>query len=265
METHTINDIRVKPVKIPKVDKEHIRGYDMFPELYANIYLMARKKSGKTSVIHNILKKCIDKNTTLFVFCSTHNKDNTWIEIKKSLEKRKINAEFYLSIKDGGTNILAEIINDLQHQDSESESSSEEECEILHFCEKRKVYKRKPKPPKMLSPKYLFIFDDISTELRDPNIAHLLKTNRHYRAKVIISSQWLNDILPSSRRQIDYTLVFSGISEKKLEELYASSDLSVPYEQYLEMYYQATAEKYSFFYFDTNGEYRINFNQKFVT
>jgi hypothetical protein len=48
----------------------------------------------------------------------------------------------------------------------------------------------------------------------------LLKWNRHYKAKVIISSQWLHDLLPESRKQIDLFLIFKGFPAKKLAEIY---------------------------------------------
>jgi ribosome biogenesis GTPase A len=94
-----INKVKVTPIKLPVVAKENILGYDLFPEIYSNIFLCAKKKSGKTSTINHILRKCADKRTTVIVFCSTYTKDKNWINIKESLEKREIPNEFYMSIK----------------------------------------------------------------------------------------------------------------------------------------------------------------------
>ena len=264
METQQINNVVVKPIPIPKIPLENIRGSDMFPEIYANIYLSAKKKSGKTSVIYNIIKNCADKNTTVITFCATCKKDKNWIEIRNYLDKKKIPNEFYMGIKDNG-NVLQELILDMQTADNSDDepSESEEEPEIVQFSGK-KYKKHKKKKPKIKSPKYIIIFDDISSELKDPNISHLLKTNRHYKAKVILSSQYVNDLVPMARRQIDFYLLFGGINEQKLKEIYMNADLNISEDDYIKLYHDATNEKYNFFYIDTNGEYRRNFNQKYL-
>ena len=53
--TRAINNFEVEPVKIDETPKENILGYDMFPILYNNIFCIAKKKSGKSNVIYNIL------------------------------------------------------------------------------------------------------------------------------------------------------------------------------------------------------------------
>ena len=253
-----INDFKVQPINVPVIAPKNIRGYKLFPEIYANVFLCARKRSGKTSVIYNIIKECADRETNVVVFCSTHQKDANWREIKKYLDGKKINNEFYTSLNDGG-NVLSEIIQDLQYQVSDSESSSEEEEVVVKFKQDRK--RKKKKKPTIISPKYIFIFDDLSGELRKPEIAQLLKTNRHYKSKVIISSQYIHDLLPMSLRQIDTWLVFSGLPTEKLEQVYKQADLSIDFDKFEELYQRATAEKYSFFYIDTRADkYRKNFN-----
>jgi len=82
--------------------------------------------------------------------------------------------------------------------------------------------------------------------------------------KVIISSQYLNDMKPEERKQIDYWLLFRSLPEAKLEEVYKDTDATIPFETFLKMYKVATAEKYNFFYVDVpQDEYRRNFNKWF--
>lgn len=267
MSFKQINDVEVRPVPLPKTDKKEILGSELFDELYSNIYLCAKKKSGKTSTIYNIIKRCCDKRTAVFVFCSTYGKDQNWRAIKDYLDRKSIENEFYSSIKgdDGKENHLKNLVERLKTETSESEESEpeEEEEKILLFSDEEiKVTIRKRKPKKT-SQRYLFIFDDISTELKDPNISHLLKTNRHYKSKVIISSQWLNDLLPMARRQIDVYMIFSGINNEKLEELFKNADLNIEFPQFVSLYREATNQKYSFFYVDaSNCKYRKNFNME---
>eukprot|EP00732_Lithocolla_globosa_P000484 Lithocolla_globosa_v1_NODE_146_length_5712_cov_12.381121.p4 type:complete len:235 gc:universal NODE_146_length_5712_cov_12.381121:4394-5098(+) len=225
-----INSMVVKPLPIKTIDAANIRGYDLFPELYANIFLCARKKSGKTSTIYNILKKCADKRTKVIVFCATYQKDLSWIGIQEYLDSRSIPNEFHQSIHDQGR--LTQLISEMQNEEDESSSNSEDEEEepptVIFGGEGMKI-KRKKKKPKKVSPRYIIIMDDISTELKDKNIAQLLKTNRHFRSKVILSSQYLNDLLPMSRRQIDYYILFGGLSEQKLQEIYINADLDISF------------------------------------
>ena len=70
--------------------------------------------------------------------------------------------------------------------------------------------KKKSKKAKFLAPEYMIIFDDLISELKSRSLFSLLKPHRHFKAKLIISSQWLNDLLPESRKQIDLFLLFKG-------------------------------------------------------
>eukprot|EP00732_Lithocolla_globosa_P002502 Lithocolla_globosa_v1_NODE_1658_length_2414_cov_455.281475.p1 type:complete len:170 gc:universal NODE_1658_length_2414_cov_455.281475:1520-1011(-) len=164
-----------------------------------------------------------------------------------------------MSIKEDGIHHLAELIEHMKMEEDSDDESDEDACEVLLFGNSE--ISVKVKKPKKISQKYLIIFDDIASELKDPYVSQLLKTNRHYKSKVIISSQWLNDITPQSRRQIDFYLLFSGINMKKLEELYNDADLSISFEEFVNIYNIATRQKYHFLYIDSNNsEFRINFN-----
>ena len=48
-----INKQIVKAIQLPFDDIRPIKGYDMGPELNSNIFLSAKKKSGKTSVLQD--------------------------------------------------------------------------------------------------------------------------------------------------------------------------------------------------------------------
>jgi hypothetical protein len=111
----------------------------------------------------------------------------------------------------------------------------------------------------------IFVFDDLSGELQNKYISVLLKQNRHYKAKVIISSQYYNDITKQTRQQIDYILLFPKIPIERLETIYSELDLSIQYAIFLKCYQYATKGKYNFLYIDVRDEQlRKNFNQKFI-
>ena len=120
---------------------------------------------------------------------------------------------------------------------------------------------KKPKKSKFRSPEYLIILDDLSNELKNPALKALLKKNRHFKSKVIVSSQYLNDLEPESRKQMDYILVFKGQPQKKLDEIYRDADVAVSPEEFYEIYKSATESLYSFLYIDRGTDtFRKNFS-----
>src|SRR4051794_36553234 len=107
-----INNQVVKAIPIPDEDKRPIKGYDICEEVYANIFLCARKKVGKTSALFKIIKECATKKTIIVVFCSTAYKDKNWIEIRKYFEKKGM---------DLGEDQLFNLIEDLKREAKEEE------------------------------------------------------------------------------------------------------------------------------------------------
>jgi len=111
----------------------------------------------------------------------------------------------------------------------------------------------------------MIIFDDLSSELKSKSLLSLLKFNRHFKAKLIISSQWLHDLLPESRKQIDLFLIFKGFPEDKIALIYKDCDSSLPFETFYQIYKKSTIKPHSFMDVDTRAdEFRSNFDKKFI-
>ena len=149
--------------------------------------------------------------------------------------------------------------------DNDVDPGPETEEQILSRLmtgEGEKEKQRKPRKPKRIAAEHFFIFDDLGVNLRSPIINTLLKTHRHYKSKVIISSQYLNDLLPEARLQLDFVLVFGGNSVEKMKALHKDIDLSIPFDDFIMLYKDATKEKYNFLYIDARSEqFRKNFNE----
>jgi len=262
-----INNEVVRPIPVVKHKPDAIKGYDLFPEVYCNIFICAKKKSGKTNVIFKIVKGSTDKNTKIIIFSSTAYKDPNMIKITEWLEDRNYQYDIFTDLEDYLSSIVDEIEN---NPDLDKDSSSEEEEEktkIISFTEtKEEIRLRiKKRKPKKVSCDYMFIFDDFSSELKDKDISKLLKQHRHYKSKVIISSQYPLDLRKDGRKQLDFWLLFQGHSDEKLKEIYDLCNLSIEYEEFKEAYNQATKEKFNFLYVDTiNQIFRKNFNEQFL-
>lgn len=265
-----INDIEIEPLQTKKNSIKNTLGYKLIPELYANIFLCAHKKSGKTTVLFNILKHCADKNTKIIFFVSTIDKDDSYKEILKYLDKKEIEYEKHTSMIDGKIDILQNFINKLI-KDAETEKLLEKIDEekdnyddrILLIDDDDSFKVKIEKQRKIISPEYIFVFDDISAEIqKSKSINALLKMNRHFKSKVIISSQYPNDIQPAARNQIDIWILFRGHNDDKLKLIFDASDpRDIKFEDFLELYNYATKEQYNFLMIDkNNSEYRHNFN-----
>lgn len=265
-----INDEFVKPILIGKGNSsKKIKGEKLFSEIYANIFLCGKKKSGKTSTLYKILDECAGKNTKIIVFASTIYKDSNFLAMMEHFKKKGISFTPLVSINEGGTNQIQLIVDALTEKSKKDFESSQKEP----YMEKQKVIlmdsddsadeEEIPKE-KYEAPEYIIVFDDVSNELRDPALEALLKKNRHFKTKIIISSQAYIDLTPSSRQQLDYILLFPKLPEDKLKMIWKDSDLTLGYNDFITLYNDATAEKYNFLYIDTrNDEFRKNFNVEY--
>lgn len=271
-------------------DSSKVLGRQMFPELYSNIYIAGRKKSGKTQLLYNILDRCANKSTKVMLFSATVNKDATYKEIIKMLDKKGIDhCEFEHFITEEKEDLLAAFIQQAKEENAEEVEQVVpptsrkyvpiEEARILfgnelpkNVCDAKNAQeeaakaeavakKKKKKKKGLLSPEYILCFDDLGDDLRKRAVSQLLIKNRHYKCKVIILSQWITYLPPTAIRQLDYALLFGGFADDKLEDLHLKLDLSVPFEEFEKIYRKATEKKYSFLTIDiAEQSYRTKFD-----
>lgn len=262
-----INQLKVVPVQagIGKWDKTNCRGFDITGTPYWTMFISARKKSGKSSLINLITQKCTDKRTSIWLFSSTYAIDPTLIEIIQSLEKKGNCVTSFDSLFDGKTNILDDIMHEINQGEPKEEEKEEpvRKC-VLKFNESPSSTKKKEYKPKKTAPKHLFIFDDFpAKELRSASIAKLLKTHRHSFSSVIISSQYMSDLQPQSILQLDIFIGFKAISLEKMQMIHKLLDLSIEFSTFWEIYKHCTFEPYSFMFLDIKNEkFRCQLNKQ---
>lgn len=271
METIEVNDFIVQKVKVPKLPSiENIVGGRMFPQLYHNAFICARKKSGKTVALSSIILNSINKKTSVIFFVPTSQKDFTYQHIFDKLDKREINYTVYQDIIEDGVNILDKLIDGLLVADPEVKRKSKRYTNPTPvynlFEDENKLEEKVERQTKKKAPKYIIVIDDMSNATRDTSIARLLKVHRHLKASVYISSQNCNDIVPAAWRQLDYLLIFGGFSNNiaKLQDIHTNMDLSIDFETFVQIYRDATSEPFNFLWCDKNGTFRKNFNKEYV-
>lgn len=272
MKIKKINDIVVHPIRDANKIQLPVKGKDLLEVCYSNIFCLAKKKSGKTTVIYRLMRQTISRDTKVFIFCSTVHKDPAYKKLMDWLDSRSIYFESYNDIFEDGENIVENILNEMKKQGSDEAEDEDAKVEqkpkktlnTLMFGGDEEKEKKKRKN-KYVVPDYVFIFDDLGQTLRNPSISQLLKTNRHYKARIIISSQYLHDLQPASMQQLDYMFIFKGQTDEKLMTIHTQIDLSLDIDQFMKMYKIATEKMYNFLYIDIrNEQYRRNFNTQLI-
>jgi hypothetical protein len=280
MNTHILNKVKIKPVQVDN-NLVKCKGYDMFETMYASIGIFAKRNSGKTTVVSNVIDRSINKNTIVIIISSTISHDPTYKKIMEKLKKRNIRFQALDSIiDDDGNNFISDFI---QSKNIEAESNEDPEVEeekkiqmkevlararakVLGFVYKPRNTKPKIKKPKKIkqptAPEYLFVIDDMGSLCRNKAICQFLKVSRHYKAKVIICVHTATDLMPQAHIQLDYYLIFKGFSREQLLKINYLNNLGVSDDKLLEIFDTATHDKYSFLYIDVKqGCFRINFNK----
>lgn len=273
-----INDVKVDPIPLRGSGKLKVVGAELFARPYANVGVFGPTNSGKTTVIRAIIHRCATPETTVFLFCSTGDMDEGWQVIKEECEEKGIPVVMYDEI---GEN-LRDIMQDAKDEKTAALAAAVEEEEEEQFeavpagngvVEVVKKKKKEPKPAKEKRKKYvplerLVIFDDMGDQLRSPLIAQWCKTSRHYRAKTVISTQWFTDVLPATRRQLGYILLFRNMNDDNLKQVIASAGVPLDLEKFKRVYQTAiglTNAAGRFLYLDTlTGEMRKNFSDQIV-
>jgi len=257
--------VAVPLVGLGKVDTKPVKGFNILPEIYCNCFVLAKKKMGKSTLIYKMIKDTIDPRTKVYAFVSTLNKDKIWKTIRHYCESHNIEFNGYTSIIDNGVNILGNLVNRLQQPDEEEEVKKVKKQIAIQCNDDDDDDEKKPrkKKYKYRVPDYIFILDDLSTELKDPAVIALMKTHRHYDSKVYIGNQYWNDCAKSGRKMTDYMIIFGKQPVDKLIEVHKELDLDIAFDEFMEMYKFAIKEKFNFLYIDINNcEYRKNFNLK---
>jgi hypothetical protein len=271
MNVSKINDIEIKKVKLPKTNTE-VFGSDILPNPYGLTAMVAKTNSGKTNTLYNILQHTVDpkRKSNVVIFCSTLDLDDTYKKIIKLLEKKKCNVYTHHHFIENGENLIQHYL-DIIEQPPPVEDEKDKPVERIlmgrGFVMERpppvetKNKKKKNKEPEKLSPKWIFIFDDIPGKDLRHNALNYVMRARHFKIRTFILTQHLSNISPLVRKQISTCLLFRSFSKDKLQMIYEDLDIEIPFKIFEELYKFATKDPYSFLTYDVYKQiFRKNFN-----
>lgn len=240
-----INNESVKELPV-KPDYSIPLHQNMFDNRFPNVFICAKKKSGKTVLLWNIIQKSLTNKSKLILFSSTVHNDIQQTTMIKKYEKRGFDIQVHESLFDQHGNILDRICKELSEHIEHNQDA---------FNKKKKVS----------YPLAIIVFDDFKRYLRNKSVAYLLSRNRHLRAMVIISSQYYIDVEVSSRENLNYLILFANQSEDKLQQIYDLYINKITFDQFKDIYYMVTDKPYHFLYINTDYfEMRDCFNYKIV-
>lgn len=251
MKTNKINDYKIVPVK-SSFDQRPYKYSDIFSMPFNRIFLASKSGSGKTNIIANLLNILADKkHTTIRIFCSTVNTDETWLAIIDELRSNKINVETFTSLEcddDKYSNILDKQIAELKKWIDDEHN-------------KKKYYSLKNQINLCI-----YVFDDFNDYLHNTTmIDNLLTYCRHLKTSIIISSQYYKRMSTIGRENINILILFANLKNQTLKDIYDEEFTLIPYETFLEIYEDATREKYSFLMINRydQTDLRRNLNERY--
>ena len=267
MNVSKLNDIEIKKVKLPKTNTE-VFGSDILPNPYGLTAMIAKTLSGKSNCLYNILQHTVDpkRKSNVVIFCSTLDLDDTYKKIIQLLERKRCNVFTHHHFIENGENLIQYYLDIIEQPEQEQEQDKPVERILMgrgFVMERPKtvVKKKKNKEPEKLSPKWIFIFDDIpSRDLRHNALNYVMRA-RHFKIRTFILTQHLSNISPLVRKQIATCLLFRSFSKDKLQMIYEDLDIEIPFKIFEELYKYATRDPYSFLTYDVYKQiFRKNFN-----
>jgi hypothetical protein len=246
-----INNIKIRVLNNKNNNKFSIHENLIKDQSYPFFYISAKKNSGKTTILYNLILNMATKKTNIYIFSKTYENDNTCVEMINKLSKY-CNIQCYDNLdyenQEGEKykNILEKLIDDIKIDIAEN--------------------KDKIKKLKYTYTRHLFIFDDFSELLKDKILEGVIKRHRHYLISCIISTQQFTDIPPPVRSQINVLILFKEISNNRLKMIYDEKIKNIDYDTFIDLYNKATEQKYNFIFIncDDNKDIRQNFDNKFI-
>lgn len=290
-------DLKVKKINNANALKEEdILGFDIGKYPNYHLFAVAPTYSGKTTALLTFIRKIMNKDTIVHLFCHSVNSDANWLWFQDYMKKKKRILNIYedLSVdlpmlieafKNEAKELklkkdeLEQLTSNKKGESSEVVSvdisrpvdlftivgSSEDDKEIKVRI---KMLKEELKTDnKKIANKHIIIFDDISREIaKNEYYTELLKEGRHFGARILTSSQNGLDIAPSCRMQIKILLLFGNIPKTKLQQVYNSiPTIDLTFDEFLKYYKEATKNRYEFLtMYIPEQEYRCCFDKLLI-
>jgi hypothetical protein len=295
-----INKFVIEKIVFPDENK-NIKGKDISDSLYNTILMIAPPNSGKTTVIRNLIHKIAGKATEINAFVGTIKNDKMWKTICEEWESlggtpiKKYNSIW----DDKNYNQLLMKIDKLK-EDADRRALENLDKRLkaekrIRFEDNRKLGIEEPningvikvdkknaineegqqdffKNPeekdknKIMVPAHLFIYDDLSRELRSKTLTRITKEFRHYKIYNIISTQDYMDIPKDAREMVQIFILFPGVAEDRLKKVHIEAGIDptkINFRLFKFIYRNITSQPHQFLFINrVKDDYRHNFDKQ---
>lgn len=278
----------VKPLEIPfdssNLSKKKWKGKNIFPgREYWCSAILSKRRSGKSTLVYNLIKSFSDKNTIVILYSSSINKDKIYDSLFKYLQEEQIPYQkntHFIDDETGANYLSTFMATTLGKGKEKGEEEKPSLCEVdidrqrlnagetlqdiidnPSFCSKEESEEKEESKEK-----YIIVFDDLGSDLRDPSVTKLLKVSFHLRAKIILSSQSITDLAPQAHHQLDYVFIGPNFNEASVKQTWERIQPPEEFSVFLAIYKEVTKTPYSFLLIDRlMNEYRKNLNFNVAT
>ena len=242
----------------------------IMPYEFFTASLYAKRRSGKTFLIWQLMKALVKKHTEIYIFAPTVNLDKTWKEITKWLDTKGVNYHTYIDLNDDeGGDIISDLLTQWAippepEEDSDTDSDDEDEDELnISYNEtlgsvsnKPKKKKKKKKPPP--EPDRWVIIDDMSEHLKRRSIHKLFYNGRHFRTKILTSCHDIKKQSPDMIANSVYSFLFKKLPKERIEHIRDKLDLDITDTKFADMYAEASKRDYGFLLVDSDRDKYYN-------
>lgn len=304
----------IKPIKVKEDpdEKKPVLGRELIPELYpgnvivglavlwknrdercatltlqrllahaGSVALLAKTRSGKTTVENHLMEHCVDERVSVFIICSTVDIDSAWVKIVKDLRRRGVGVTTYSGMFHPvtGANVLDGIFAQFEIK-KKQEDKEKKSRKSLHEVVQAPKFLAAPNPisdPDMVAPseskkeddydtsapkRWIFLDDLSSQELRAKCLDNNLKKCRHYKARMCVSTQHIIHLSPSAMTQLSVVCMWKGFSPTYMEKLHDRLGIQsvMDFKQFWLLYSMSTKEEHSFLtYYIKDEKFRAGF------
>lgn len=249
-----VNNVEVVPLKGAPVDKRPHLCDTIFSEPLPVCYLAAKRKSGKSVLLQNILDYITEKSvTTIRIFSETIAGD---FQFKHYITERK---------KEG---FIIETFNQVYQTDKKGNKINIL-AQQLHEIDDFVLNKDKMK--RFMTTKYqwplvIYIFDDFRLQMKEVSLINDMATrSRHYRIALFYSSQKYKDVTNAVRINLTNLVLFKNMREEDLDTIHKEIITpAIKFDTFMSIYLDATKDKFCFLFIDVEKQiFRKNLNMEY--
>jgi hypothetical protein len=265
------NPARLEPVPEERTDKYPVLGAALIPDLYSSVACIGKVKSGKTTMVYNILKACSGYTdpkvrTKVIAFSGNLHNDPKYDAIKKMLQAKRVPFIGYTSIyqqdEQGHHDLLEEFMELVRKQGEEDREklAAWESGSMGKFMVGQPIgggWQDPPGPDEKRPflptidpfltkqgqqyPEYIIVLDDLAKEINKPIVGLFIRSYRHLRVKIVMASQHFVDPSSATRVNLKQWFLWRGLNVHKLKTIYESASPTCSLDRFIKRYKHATS------------------------